>query len=112
GMDVYGCKTKDSTKIIVNPCTGINELYLNNDQTFVFPNPSQDKVTISFTVNEMGAYSINVIDMFGRIVKNETGKSVVGENSHIVLLTDVSKGLYFITIQQGQSRFRTKIVVE
>lgn len=112
GTDGLGCNAKDSVLITVNACVGVNELSLNNNNAIVFPNPAQEQITVLFNTNETGTYTISIIDVYGRIVKNDFDSAVSGENSHTVLLNDMAKGLYFIIVRKGNHLSKTKIVVE
>lgn len=78
----------------------------------IYPNPATSQVNIKFSTMEEGNYSINLMDMTGRMVKSELDNASLGENSHILNLDGISKGLYFVTIQKGQTMLKSKLVVE
>ena len=85
----------------------------NSGLTFnIYPNPAESFVTVSFSAMNEGTYNINLIDMTGRIVKSEIGKATNGENSHIMNLDGVAKGMYMILLQKGDDLFKSKLVVE
>lgn len=111
GTNAGGCNSTDSVLVTVNTCLSINELNFINTLN-VFPNPAQEEVTLQFHTNETGNYTINVIDVYGRIVKNEFDTAVSGENSHTVLLNNIDKGMYFIIVQKGSTISKTKVVIE
>ena len=84
----------------------------NSIQFNVFPNPANNQVTIAFSSIDEGAYSINLVDMFGRIVKTETNNATSGDNQFSMNLDGVSKGMYIIIMQKGDIILKSKLVVE
>ena len=100
------CRKSDTIKINFDPCTGMSE----ETQNFfnVYPNPSHDKVYISFTDNFEG--EIEIISASGQKVY-ESNKFI---NPSELLLIDISsftKGLYFILIK-GDSIKPVKLIVD
>jgi len=78
----------------------------------VYPNPANDIVTITFSAMEEGAYNIKLIDMVGRIVKSETINANSGDNTYIMNLDGIAKGVYMIILQKGDNISKGKLVVE
>ena len=78
----------------------------------VYPNPADAMVTITFSTMEEGAYSIRLVDMMGRVVKSEIDNAGLGDNSYIMNLDGVTKGMYIVILQKGDNIFKAKLVVE
>ena len=81
-------------------------------QLSAYPNPAQNNLTVSFSsdVNEM--YSIQMFDMTGRIVLDETNASNVGINKQELNLQNISNGLYNLVVSRGTVIERLRVVVE
>jgi hypothetical protein len=78
----------------------------------VYPNPADEAVTIAFSTMQEGAYNIKLIDMLGRTVKSEIANAGLGENTYIMNLDGIAKGIYTVTLQQGDNISKAKLVVE
>lgn len=69
-----------------------NEIYLT-----LYPNPTNDFITLSYNINEEGDKNINVYDITGKLVLSEIGNFVSGSKTIDVI--NLSKGMYNISIQ-------------
>jgi hypothetical protein len=78
----------------------------------IYPNPAASQINIAFSTMEEGNYTINVVDMTGRIVKTEVDNAGLGENSHITNLDGISKGIYIVNLQKGSTNLKSKIVID
>ena len=78
----------------------------------VYPNPASNQVTIDFSTMEEGAYNVMLFDMFGRMVRTETGSAANGDNQHLMNLTGIPAGMYMITLQKGDVILKAKLIVE
>ena len=86
----------------VNPALGFN----------IYPNPAESMVTIAFSTMDEGAYSIRLVDMLGQVVKSEIGNAGTGDNSFMMNLDGVSKGMYMVILQKGDNISKGKLIVE
>ncbi len=68
----------------------------------LYPNPTNDVVTINLTDN----YTYSITDLKGSIVLNGIGNGI-----NEIDLSGVEKGIYFITIQQENQTATTKLIV-
>ncbi len=102
------------TSFTITYCTsGISE----NNNTFsagfsVYPNPTENCAAISFRTNAEEKYAVKVLDVFGRVVREESSRSVVGENTHQLNLSDVAKGVYTILLQKGGKTTVSKLILK
>ena len=97
------------------PCitTGIAETEnINYNTMLVYPNPTDNQVTLAFNVTDGGKYLICVLDVLGRTVIEETGEAAQGDNSHLMQLDGIAKGIYTIMLQKGENVFKTKLMVK
>jgi len=78
----------------------------------VYPNPAEGLVTIAFNSDKVNSYSLKLVDIMGRVIKSEVDNSVSGENIHIMNLEGISKGVYMMLLQQGDTIYKSKLLVE
>jgi hypothetical protein len=100
------CKTSTSSTVTVSTCAGIASIS-DNSGISVYPNPSTGLVTISMpSVN--GATTLYITDMIGK----EVFKSSVKDANVSLDLTNLQKGLYMLTISNGQSKHVQKLIIQ
>jgi len=91
-----------------NPKTG--NYIAEVDQIKVYPNPALQKIIINFNPQCHSNYNIEIVDVFGFVVKKNTDSNCVNEHIEI----DVSKlksGIYFIVLKSLNSSYSTKFVI-
>lgn len=96
-------ETKDKTTAVTN------ELKIN--KLNFFPNPSSGNFTLEFESPNNDAISIKITDVNGKQVYNETVKGE-GHQSKQIDISNESKGVYFILLQQGKNISTKKITIE
>jgi hypothetical protein len=80
-----------------------NPLQLN-----VFPNPNNGQFSVTLTNGKERKSQVTIIDMFSRLVYASTEK---GSNLQINT-EDLSKGVYFVKVQNGEQVVSQKIIIE
>jgi Secretion system C-terminal sorting domain/Kelch motif len=104
-----------SDPVVFTPCIGevtaVNNLTAPDNLISVFPNPASENASIRFTVNEAGNYTLKLLDVVGRTVIEETGRTHAGDNAHLLNLNAVAKGVYTISLTQGTDMYVTKMLV-
>ena len=103
--DGNSCTSADSTMIVVNLCTSISE-NASLDNINIYPNPTNGLVHINLT-NHNGAISYTISTIEGRVV---TQKSNVNANNISVNLSNESKGIYLLKIEDRYSSIVYKII--
>ena len=78
----------------------------------IYPNPAKEMVTIAFSSMDEGVYNIKLIDMIGRVVKSEIGNAGQGENTYLMNLDGIAKGVYMVILQKGDKLSKAKLVIE
>jgi type IX secretion system substrate protein len=78
----------------------------------IYPNPADAAVTIAFSTIEEGSFTIKLVDMLGRVVKSEINNARLGDNTYIINLDGVGKGVYLVVLQHGDNISKAKLVVE
>jgi hypothetical protein len=99
-----------STKVYrwSNLSIGVNEKIENVD-FYVYPNPANDNVILTFNTKENVVLKIN--DLTGKVVYNETIQSN-GLTKHAINTKELADGVYFVTLQTTQGLSTKKLVIK
>ena len=104
--DANGCSAQSAT---FNN-TGINQYSI--DEVFtVYPNPASDVITINLITN-MEVESASIVNVLGKTVKTINAKSFKGMATYDVEIKDLSKGIYFLSMQVEGKMMTRKVVVQ
>ena len=113
GPTFYGVKT--GTKVTTVPggtstyVLSSNEFSLDNSNIMVYPNPSQDFITIQIDFAE-NDYKVELINELGQIVK--TTKILQGTTMCTIELDTVYNGIYFIKISNSKYSKSHKVIID
>jgi hypothetical protein len=102
GYSYVNSNTVDKTGKTVITAAGINEI--NSMNFSIFPNPATSKITINSS-NSLNGKTINLTTITGTLVKSILATK---ENNQELDVTDLSKGVYLIQIDNKT----TKVVIE
>jgi hypothetical protein len=102
-----------SSTVVQESHVGINDL--KAEMGFIaYPNPVQNKLTLSYNLKQMEHLSISLFDVTGKLVMpllNEV-QNAGTHSSSFDLRGKVSSGIYFIAINKsGENKILSKIVV-
>lgn len=101
--DENGCVNKVSKTIEVKECVSIDE----NEISFsVFPNPTNDMVTIQTQNLNWDKAIISLLDMTGKILLQEN----LTEENTVISLANYPSGIYLIKINSGRLQHIQKVV--
>ncbi|MES2566245.1 MAG: glycosyl hydrolase family 18 protein [Bacteroidota bacterium] len=108
--------TSDSTVsdgVIYLMSTGIEPTY-NLQQLSVFPNPANEKVSISIISEENNSVSYSLIDAQGKLIDQKELNLVSGINTLEININQlqISKGVYFIKLISKDKETIKKLIVE
>lgn len=91
-----------------------NEVKLSaNENMKLYPNPAADATNVLFTAQGDASYNVTVYDISGRIlIQEKTSKLMGGENTLTLNTSDLTSGVYFVTIN-GTNNFNgtSKLVI-
>ena len=104
--DTWGCK--DSVKVIVEDVTSVNDLKVN---VKVIPNPADDNAVIFIEAFENENLTVGIYDEAGRLVHDYVHSSLNNSSSHVLKVSELSSGTYFIKVNNSGSSSYYKLVV-
>ncbi|MBI3519725.1 MAG: T9SS type A sorting domain-containing protein [Bacteroidetes bacterium] len=103
----------DQINITGSIATGITELEKSMALS-IYPNPTASSATLDFTINGNEQAKINVVDIMGRVMEENTKSS---DNDGHVNYTinrngDLAAGVYIVNIEVNNQRVSKKIIIE
>jgi len=77
-------------------------------------NPSRDKIEYSFILGKPGAVDISLYDILGKRMQTLYQGSLASGPFHhtIILTTNISQGLYFVTMKMGDGMLSRRVVIQ
>ena len=75
----------------------------------LYPNPAKEIVTFSFYAKEQGVQVVNIINARGVVVKKLTINAILGENNQQISLAGLSKGNYFIILNNNTLNISSRL---
>jgi hypothetical protein len=78
----------------------------------IFPNPAKDFVNVNFFAANAGVISIELYNALGqRVSLEQLGFRSAGSNTHQISVSGMSKGVYFVKINNGENSIIRKLSV-
>ena len=109
-VDQNGCSGVSNSFILtVDACAGIAEL---GDLTIdVYPNPSKGEFILDINGDSKG-FNLTVVDMNGKLVYSDQIADVVGGLRKTIDLSRISKGMYFLKLEDGTNAITRKLMIQ
>jgi Secretion system C-terminal sorting domain len=68
----------------------------------VYPNPAQENVVVAYSVAQAGLYTIEIVDLSGRLVMNlGSEENLPGSYFKTLNIENLAAGMYFIRVSSG-----------
>ncbi len=107
--DPNSCENFAEETIVVDPCTGIDEI-TNGLDIDVYPNPTTGNLTVKFAKN-IGVVEIIVVNTLNEIVYSESIKTT-SQKSLNIDIKNQARGIYFINIKTEETEERLKVILK
>ena len=107
----YGMAVDDV--ILSGIVTSVNEIgnYLNNLK--VYPNPAIDNIQLSFELPGNNNLSIAILDVTGRIIKNENkGFITQGLHTYSLDVSDIAAGIYTVRLNTNEGNSVKQLIIQ
>lgn len=96
--------TRSNRQTMADPTLGISIGERNSIEFKVYPNPTNGKITLEHTI--VGEGLISIQDLSGRVIYSEmTNQSILTLD-----ISSLEKGIYFLTVQQGEFSKTKRII--
>jgi hypothetical protein len=96
------CRTAQS-----NHDESLSENYIE-----VLPNPTSGNITLKFNSIDKTNVLVNIYDISGRLIIQQTDMALQGENRFLFDLKGLARGVYYLDAIIGDEKFRNKIIVQ
>ncbi|NNF02076.1 MAG: PKD domain-containing protein, partial [Bacteroidia bacterium] len=80
------------------------------DDVDIFPNPANENVAVVFATDKDESYQILLRDISGKLLSSFNNQSKFGDVSHIIDLSALSKGMYFVEVYRSGQKTVKKLV--
>jgi hypothetical protein len=90
---------------------GIAENFLNQNLN-LYPNPASGATTIHFTSEKTFSSVINIYNSIGALVKTETIEIKSGETDHLIDISTLNAGMYFMELNGDNKKQTIKFIKE
>jgi hypothetical protein len=90
---------------------GINEVAKTIHAVAIVPNPMHSSATLNFESDNAGVYTVNVIDVLGKVVSSKEVKVATGNNQVVMERNSLTEGVYFVQITNGNATTTTKFII-
>ncbi len=107
----YGTVEQDTITITVEACAGLNTSSQNISFS-VMPNPNHGIFDVSISSIDKSDIKLNIYNTEGKIVFSEMIQTQQQDISKRINLENLSKGIYFLKIQQGNKSKTQKILIQ
>ncbi|MBR5029427.1 MAG: T9SS type A sorting domain-containing protein, partial [Bacteroidales bacterium] len=77
----------------------------------LYPNPADNEVSVIIN-SEAGEYSIDIVDMKGRIVKTQVANVTDNTTTVVLDISTLARGTYFAKISNGETKAVRKLIAQ
>ncbi len=79
----------------------------------LYPNPAQNRTTLSYSLNSASNVTLNIFDMNGRLISSlDKGRQSAGLHTQEIALSGLDKGVYMIQIITNNATQSSKLIVQ
>lgn len=78
----------------------------------VFPNPAYDVIQVQFSTEKVEAYTLEFMDISGKLLKKFSGISAEGINEQKISITELPAGMYFVFLKKDSGAQVQKLIVD
>jgi hypothetical protein len=83
-----------------------------SSELLVYPNPTSGNTTLAFQLSAGQPFSCRIFDLSGRMVYNQEGIGVDGENSLPLTMEGLAPGIYLVDFQSNNWKVQRKLVLQ
>jgi len=106
GTNANNCSSSITIQILVDPCTGISETTLEENQSIlVYPNPSSS----AFTIKALTAMELLLVNELGQVLR---AIDLNSENNFEYRVSGLANGIYFIRSKENSGTHALRVFVQ
>jgi acyl-CoA thioesterase I len=98
--------------ITINPLVNIASDEISNDKVFIYPNPVNNLLNVSFNTHQSASVRIRIYNVMG-MVQIDQNQSISDQGRHnvVVKTESLTDGIYFLVLDYSDKHFVQKINV-
>ncbi len=90
---------------------GVEDIAVLEEGTALYPNPTSESTTLSYTLSQTAKVNIALYDMLGKQVTSFTATQNAGLHKHDIDVSDVKEGLYIVNLNIDGKQITKKLNV-
>jgi hypothetical protein len=91
--------------------TGLAEISIV-EKVLTYPNPTSNNVTLEFKSKEFMLVNLTIYSIEGKVVISLTSNIEAGTNKIQIPMSDLSNGVYFLTIKNNNNVLHTQKIIK
>lgn len=107
--DANGCVKKDS--VTLSQTTGLYKTATSNAYT-IYPNPTKDKLIVAIELTYTTPLQLTITSLVGAKIMYTTTENTTGTYSQSIDVSNLTAGVYFITLQTNKEQLTKRFVKE
>jgi hypothetical protein len=104
--DSTGCSTLSNRVTVINSCalqsSKNSSIQSLSKDLFVYPNPSNGNITVTYYSNSSGKILLKIFDAGGKLVFTSSEATTKGSFVKKLFLTDLKQGVYYLSIYNNE----------
>ena len=110
-IETNGSCSDTTTQVVYAGVSAINDLNILQSMS-VYPNPVKEQLIVKVNSAISGKYTIQVCNVLGEIISAHEIQLSNGSNVIKDDVSDLASGIYFVSLQNQQTKVSTKIIKE
>jgi hypothetical protein len=107
----HGCVARDTVVVTFDACLNTGSPEMPGNDLLIYPNPANERVSISFK-NPFGSEAlISLIDQRGLTIKSERISEISGEVKHEWDISGLKPGIYLIIFENNNKRLVKRLAI-
>lgn len=106
GTSSFGCSSSTTVQVMVDDCTGVDEMNSEVLTAKVYPNPANDLFYIEYSEND--EFTSKLFNALGQLVYVKAGN----KNKLCIDVKNFHKGIYYLEINTDKKQSTKRIVIE
>jgi hypothetical protein len=91
---------------------GVDEQNESFNNLKVYPNPANNLLNISFSLDETQSFDIKLLSVTGEVVYVESTNEFSGNYVNTIDLSEIAKGVYFLNLTNNKGTVNKKVIIK
>ena len=106
GIQLFGGQMTDgmTLNVISETATGISEKDKEFKDVKIYPNPANNSLTLSYTLDKQENLTTTIYDLSGRIISTRSENSPAGYHNELIDISDLPSGMYQLELRNNSTR--------